>query len=150
MPLLPRETFSWEYPSITDKSSTDTSSRLVLVCSEPNGRNGALLRESSPCWAGVRTGLHFSHLAAPSGGNVDIFVLRQSLCGQLQASQKPQGLGLAVTAWEIHRAHGSQVSQLRNEHEAFLLASGQPSPWWAFWVSTAYTCSGALLVCGEG
>lgn len=58
------------------------------------------------------------------------------------------GLGLAVTAWEIHRAHGSQVSQLRNEHEAFLLVSGQTSPWWAFWVSTGNTCSGAL-VCGE-
>lgn len=59
------------------------------------------------------------------------------------------GLGLAVTAWEIHGAHGSQVSQLRNEHEAFLLASGQTSPQWAFWVSIGYICSGAL-VCGEG
>lgn len=36
-----------------------------------------------------------SHLAGPSGGNVNIFERRQSLCRQFQASQKPQGLVLA-------------------------------------------------------
>lgn len=43
-----------------------------------------------------------------------MFTLRQSLCQQLQAPQKPQALGSAVTVWDTHRANGSQVSPLRN------------------------------------
>lgn len=59
-----------------------------------------------------------------------------SLNQQLRALQKPQGLGSAVPAWEIHRANGSQVSQLRDEHEDFIfLVFGQMSPWWVLWVS---------------
>lgn len=57
-PFWPHRTFSWEYPVITDRSPTDTSSRLAPACSELNERRGALLQESLPCWAGLRTGLH--------------------------------------------------------------------------------------------
>ena len=48
-------------------------------------------------------------------------MLHQNLCQQLQALQKHHGLGSAVTGWTIHRVNGSQVSQLRNKHEDFLL-----------------------------
>lgn len=34
---------TWEDPGNTDKSSTGTSSRLAVACSEPSKRNGALL-----------------------------------------------------------------------------------------------------------
>lgn len=49
------------------------------------------------------------------------FMPHQNLCQPLQALQQHQGLGSAVTGWKIHRVNGSQVSQLRNEHEDFLL-----------------------------
>lgn len=61
-------------------------------------------------------------------------MLHLSLGQQLQAPQEPQGLGLAVTAWEIHRGNGPQVSQVRNEHDFFSLGSEQMSLWQVFWV----------------
>lgn len=113
MPLWPHGTFSWEYPVITEKSFMDTSSRLVPACSEPNERGRgstspgvlAMLGRAQD-WAPP-----FFHLTGCIGGSPNIFMRLLSLCQQLWAPQKHQGLGSTVPAWEIHRVNRPQVSQ---------------------------------------
>lgn len=53
----------------------------------------------------------FFHLTGHTGGCSNIYTLHLSLCQQLGAPQKPQGLGSAVPAWEMHRVNRPQVSQ---------------------------------------
>lgn len=53
----------------------------------------------------------FFHLTGHIGGSPNIFMLLLSLCQQLWAPQKYQGLGSTVPAWEIHRVNRPQVSQ---------------------------------------
>lgn len=89
--FLPCGTFSREYPGKTDKSSTDTFSRLALTCwSQVKGGHFS----SSPCRAGQGSGPGSTPFSSTgcTGGTVNVFMRRQSLCQQLQPPWKPRGL----------------------------------------------------------